>query len=167
MTGDLGDRFAFNTALAAIIELVNDAYRYKDELLATPEGTEQLRFAVATAGSLVFPFAPHLGSEVYELMTGTRVWEAPWPEADPALLTAETFELIVQVNGKLRDRVAAPAGASRRGAGAPGPRLGAGGRPAQRRPDRQDRRRARESSSTSSYADRGRAIRRANLRVDN
>ena len=112
VTADLRDRFAFNTALAAIIELVNDAYRYKDDLLGSAEGTAQLRFAAATAGSLVFPFAPHLGSEVYELMTGTRVWEEPWPEADPALLSAETFELIVQVNGKLRDRVAAPAEAS-------------------------------------------------------
>ncbi|CAA9491549.1 MAG: Leucyl-tRNA synthetase [uncultured Solirubrobacterales bacterium] len=112
VTADLRDRFAFNTALAAIIELVNDAYRYKDDLLASPEGTAQLRFAVATAGSLVFPFAPHLGSEVYELMTGRRVWEQPWPEADPSLLSSETFELIVQVNGKLRDRVAAPAEAS-------------------------------------------------------
>ena len=112
VTADLRDRFAFNTALAAIIELVNDAYRYKDDLLASPEGTAQLRFAVATAGSLVFPFAPHLGSEVYELMTGRRVWEQPWPEADSTLLSSETFELIVQVNGKLRDRVVAPAEAS-------------------------------------------------------
>ena len=112
VTADLRERFAFNTALAAIIELVNDAYRYKDDLLTSPEGAAQLRFAVATAGSLVFPFAPHLGGEVYELLTGTRVWEEPWPEADPALLSSETFELIVQVNGKLRDRVAAPAEAT-------------------------------------------------------
>ena len=112
VTADLRDRFAFNTAIAAVIELVNDAYRYRDELLETPAGAEQLRFAVATAGSLIFPFAPHLGSEVYERLTRRRVWEEPWPEADPALLAAETFELIVQVNGKLRDRVAAPASAS-------------------------------------------------------
>ena len=113
VTTDLRDRFAFNTAIAAVIELVNDAYRHKDELAATPAAAAQLRFAVATAGSLIFPFAPHLGSEVYELLTGARVWEQPWPEADPGLLTSETFELIVQVNGKLRDRVAAPANASR------------------------------------------------------
>jgi leucyl-tRNA synthetase len=112
VTGDLRDRFAFNTAIAAVIELVNDAYRYRDEQLETPAGTGQLRFAVATAGSLIFPFAPHLGSEVYERLTGRRVWDEPWPEADPALLAAETFELIVQVNGKLRDRIAAPASAS-------------------------------------------------------
>ncbi len=112
VTSDLRDRFAFNTAIAAVIELVNDAYRYRDELADTPAGAAQLRFAVATAGSLIFPFAPHVGSEVYELLTGARVWDEPWPRADPGLLTSETFELIVQVNGKLRDRVAAPADAS-------------------------------------------------------
>ncbi|TMM12153.1 MAG: leucine--tRNA ligase [Actinobacteria bacterium] len=114
VTSDLTDRFAFNTAIAAVIELVNDAYRYKDELLAAgAAGAAELRFAAATAGSLIFPFAPHLGTEVYELMTGRRVWEEPWPEADPALLSTETVELVVQVNGKLRDRVQAPAGADR------------------------------------------------------
>jgi leucyl-tRNA synthetase len=71
------------------------------------------RFATATAASLVFPFAPHLGSEVYELVTGGRVWAQPWPVADPAMLQADTFELVLQVNGKVRDRVSAPTGASR------------------------------------------------------
>ena len=47
------------------------------------------------------------------MLTGDRVWEQPWPEADPALLAADTFELVVQVNGKLRDRIEAPADASR------------------------------------------------------
>jgi leucyl-tRNA synthetase len=103
---DLGDRFAFNTAIAAVMELVNDCYRLRESVPA-----EELRFAVATAGSLVFPFAPHLGAEVYELLTGGRVWEEPWPQADPALLASEVIELVVQVNGKVRDRVPAPAGA--------------------------------------------------------
>jgi len=112
VTGDLRDRFAFNTAIAAVIELVNDLYRDKDGLYGDAGGEAQLRFGVATAGSLIFPFAPHLGAEVYERMTGRRVWEEAWPEADPALLAADTFELIVQVNGKLRDRLEAPSGAS-------------------------------------------------------
>ena len=47
-----------------------------------------VRFATATAASLIFPFAPHLGAEVYERLAGERVWEQPWPEADPALLDA-------------------------------------------------------------------------------
>jgi leucyl-tRNA synthetase len=110
-TNDLGNRFAFNTAIAAVIELVNDAYRYKDELMGSPEGASQLRFATATAASLIFPFAPHLASEVYELLAGQRVWEQPWPQADQALLAKDTNEVVVQVNGKLRDRVAVPAGA--------------------------------------------------------
>jgi leucyl-tRNA synthetase len=112
VTVDLGRRFAFNTAISAVNELVNDIYRHRDELVATPEGQSQLRFAVATAGSLIFPIAPHLGSEVYELMTGRRVWEEPWPEPDPALLESDMFELVVQVNGKVRDRLQAPSDAS-------------------------------------------------------
>ena len=61
----------------------------------------------------MFPFAPHLGAEVYEQLTGRRVWEEPWPDADPAMLQADTFELVCQVNGKVRDRVSAPSGAPR------------------------------------------------------
>jgi leucyl-tRNA synthetase len=47
------------------------------------------------------------------MLTGRRVWEEPWPDADPQMLTAETFELVCQVNGKVRDRVHAPTGAPR------------------------------------------------------
>jgi leucyl-tRNA synthetase len=107
VTGDLAGRFAFNTAIAAVMELVNELYR-------RPEAdAEARRFATATAASLLFPFAPHLGSEVYELLTGARVWEEPWPAADPAMLVADTFELVCMVNGKVRDRVTAPTGAPR------------------------------------------------------
>jgi leucyl-tRNA synthetase len=108
VTRDMRDRFAFNTAIAAVMELVNEIYRQRD---SAPAG--HVRFAIATAGSLIFQFAPHLGSEVYELMTGRRVWEEPWPEADPALLAREEIQLVVQLNGKLVDRVPAPATASR------------------------------------------------------
>jgi leucyl-tRNA synthetase len=71
-----------------------------------------VRFATATAASLIFPFAPHLGSDVFERLTGARVWERPWPQADPTLLASDTVTLVVQVNGKLRDRIEAPAEAS-------------------------------------------------------
>jgi leucyl-tRNA synthetase len=101
------DRFAFNTAIAAVMELVNEIYRQRDSVPA-----EDVRFAVATAGSLIFPFAPHLGAEVFEQMTGRRVWEEPWPQADPALLASEEIQLVIQLNGKLIDRISAPAEAS-------------------------------------------------------
>ncbi|HSO98851.1 MAG TPA: leucine--tRNA ligase, partial [Solirubrobacteraceae bacterium] len=106
VTRDMDGRFAFNTALAAVMELVNELYDPKRG--ADPESR---RFAIATTASLLFPFAPHLGSEAYELVTGERVWEQPWPDADPRMLQADTFELVCQVNGKVRDRVAAPSSA--------------------------------------------------------
>jgi leucyl-tRNA synthetase len=107
VTADMSGRFAFNTAIAAIMELVNEVYRHPD---ADPAAR---RFATATAASLVFPFAPHLGAEVYERLTGARVWEEPWPDADEAMLVADTFELVCMVNGRVRDRVTAPTGADR------------------------------------------------------
>ncbi len=108
VTRDLAARFAFNTAIAAIMELVNMLYDPSIDA-----DVESRRFATATAASLLFPFAPHLGSEVYERLTGRRVWEEPWPDTDPNMLVADTFELVCQVNGKVRDRVAAPSGAPR------------------------------------------------------
>ncbi|HEX6780565.1 MAG TPA: leucine--tRNA ligase [Solirubrobacterales bacterium] len=108
-TRDFQRGFQFNTVISAVMELVNDAYRLKDGLYATPEGGAAVRFATATAASLIFPFAPHLGSEVHERLAGGRVWEQPWPEADPSLLVSDTVTLVVQVNGKLRDRIEAPA----------------------------------------------------------
>jgi leucyl-tRNA synthetase len=107
VTSDVHGRFSFNTAIAAVMELVNEIYRHPEAELSAR------RFAVATAASLVFPFAPHLGAEVYEMLTGGRVWEEPWPEADEDMLQADTFELVCQVNGRVRDRVTAATGASK------------------------------------------------------
>ena len=72
-----------------------------------------VRFALATAASLLSPFAPHASADAYDLLTGDRVWEQPWPIADPAFLETETFELVCQVNGKVRDRLLAPAAADK------------------------------------------------------
>jgi leucyl-tRNA synthetase len=105
VTGDLR-RFAFNTAIAAVMELLNECSRLRDSA-----DVETLRFALATGASLLFPFAPHACSDIYDRLTGRRVWERPWPQADPELLESEVYELVCQVNGKLRDRVQAAAGA--------------------------------------------------------
>ena len=64
-----------------------------------------MRFATATAASLIFPFAPHLGSEVCERLNGGRVWEQPWPRPTRRCSRSDTVTLVVQVNGKLRDRI--------------------------------------------------------------
>ncbi|MGA2929196.1 MAG: leucine--tRNA ligase, partial [Solirubrobacteraceae bacterium] len=68
VTTDISERFAFNTAIAAIMELLNELTHPRRD--ADPAAR---RFATATAASLLFPFAPHLGAEVYELLTGRRV----------------------------------------------------------------------------------------------
>jgi leucyl-tRNA synthetase len=108
VSNDMAGRFAFNTAIAAVMELVNEAYRRRDAVRPAT-----LHFATATAASLIFPFAPHTGADVYEMLTGDRVWETPWPDADLSLLERDVVEIVVQVNGKLRDRVPAPAAATR------------------------------------------------------
>ena len=104
--GDLR-RFAFNTAIAAVMELLNDCSRLRESV-----DLETQRFALATAASLLFQFAPHVSAEVYERLCGERVWEQPWPQADQGLLESDVYELVCQVNGKLRDRVQAASGAS-------------------------------------------------------
>jgi len=101
VSGDLR-RFAFNTAIAAVMELLNDCSRLRETT-----SVEAQRFALATAASLLFPFAPHVSAEVYELLTGERVWEQPWPRAEEEMLERDSYELVCQVNGKLRDRVQA------------------------------------------------------------
>src|SRR5207244_4091897 len=63
-------RFAFNTAIAAVMELVNECYRVRDAA-----ELEALRFALASASSVLFPFAPHVSADAYDLLTGARVWE--------------------------------------------------------------------------------------------
>ncbi|HEY8810103.1 MAG TPA: leucine--tRNA ligase [Solirubrobacterales bacterium] len=104
--------FQFNTAIAAVMELVNEAYRLKDGLHGEPDGDAAVRFATSTAASLIFPFAPHLGADIWQRLEGGRLWETPWPLADPDLLTSDTVTLVVQVNGKLRDRIEAAADVS-------------------------------------------------------
>jgi leucyl-tRNA synthetase len=112
VTRDIENGFQLHTAIAAVMELVNKAYELKDGLYSDPTGAAAVRFAASTAASLVFPFAPHVASEVYEAIEGARVWEQPWPEPDEALLVRDSFTLIVQVNGKLRDQIEAAADAS-------------------------------------------------------
>jgi leucyl-tRNA synthetase len=98
VTDDIDRRFSFHTPIAAVMELVNETVRAPEDPAA--------RFATETAVSLIQPYAPHVAEELWErLGVGGRLWEAPWPTADPALLEEATIEIVVQVNGKVRDRL--------------------------------------------------------------
>jgi leucyl-tRNA synthetase len=97
VTDDIGRRYAFNTAIAAMMELLN-------ELSRDPSGPDA-RFAAETAVSLIQPYAPHVAEELWERLGHERLWEQPWPVADPVMLEVETVEIVVQVNGRIRDRL--------------------------------------------------------------
>jgi leucyl-tRNA synthetase len=105
VTDDIGRRHSFNTAISAVIELVNALARARG-------GDPAARFAAETAVSLIQPYAPHLAEELWQRLGHERLWLEPWPVADEALLQHETIELVLQVNGKVRDRIRVPAGLS-------------------------------------------------------
>jgi len=97
VTDDIGRRFALNTPIAAVMELVNELARNPQDPAA--------RFAAETAVGLIQPYAAHIAEELWQRLGHERLWKQPWPEADPAMLERETFELVVQVNGRVRDRM--------------------------------------------------------------
>jgi leucyl-tRNA synthetase len=100
VTDDIGRRFALNTPIAAVMELVNEISRNPEDPAA--------RFATETAVSLIQPYASHIAEELWQQLGHERLWEMPWPEANPALLERDTFQLVVQVNGRVRDRTEVP-----------------------------------------------------------
>jgi len=104
VTDDVGRRFAFNTGISAVMELVNE--------LSRDTGGRDARFAAETAVSLIQPYVPHVAEELWERLGHERLWEQPWPVADEAMLERETIEIVLQVNGKLRDRLQVPASTS-------------------------------------------------------
>jgi leucyl-tRNA synthetase len=106
VSDDIERRFQFNTPIAAVTELVNDIYAAKDD----PGQAAAVRFATETAISLIQPYVPHITEELWQRLGHERLWKTVWPDADPAFLERETFELVVQVNGRVRGKVEVPAG---------------------------------------------------------
>ena len=94
VTDDIGRRESFNTAIAAVMELVNELGRD----VAAPDA----RFAAETAVSLIQPYAPHLAEELWERLGNERLWQHAWPEADPAQLERDTFELVERAKASPR-----------------------------------------------------------------
>jgi leucyl-tRNA synthetase len=97
VTDDVLRRIQFHTPISAVMELLN--------AVSDDPAAEDARFAAETAVSLIQPYAPHLSEELWTVLGHERLWEQPWPVADPAALEQDTFELVVQVNGRVRDRL--------------------------------------------------------------
>ncbi|MGI8973911.1 MAG: leucine--tRNA ligase [Gaiella sp.] len=108
VSDDILRRFQFHTPIAALFELVNEIYRAKDDASRAGE----VRFATETAVSLIQPYAPHIAEELWQQLRDGRLWEQAWPEAESSLLVAAEVEIVVQVNGKLRDRLRVAAGST-------------------------------------------------------
>ena len=108
---DVGRRYTFNTAIAAVIEMLN-ALRARDD--ESPQGRALHREGLRAAIALLSPVVPHVAHALWPALGGEGpVVDASWPEADPAALQRDTVTLVVQINGKLRGRVDVPAGTGR------------------------------------------------------
>ncbi|MBL0387322.1 leucine--tRNA ligase [Tumebacillus sp. ITR2] len=109
VTEDIGSRYQFNTAISAIMELVNAIYAY-------PEGADAgtKAEAIRTAVILLHPAAPHVTSELWEMMGETsKLYALEWPSYDESALVLDEVEYVVQINGKVRERLVFPKDATK------------------------------------------------------
>ncbi|RKD27959.1 leucyl-tRNA synthetase [Caminicella sporogenes DSM 14501] len=103
VSDDIRERFNFNTAISAIMELVNETYKYKEK--------EKINYAligksIKTILVLLAPFAPHMTEELWHLLGNeSSIHNERWPEHDSSALVKEEIEIVLQVNGKVRDKV--------------------------------------------------------------
>ncbi len=113
VTEDIEREFHFNTAIAALMEMVNEMYDYTAAGNLDPKQVTVLRSAVQALTLLMAPFAPHFAEEVWEALGNKGgVANIPWPEYDREAIIASEITIVVQVNGKVRSKLTLPAGAS-------------------------------------------------------
>lgn len=111
---DIGNRYQFNTAIAAIMELVNETFALKDVLVQTENGKAVLSSAVSTIIVLLSPFTPHICEEFWQdLGLEGTVSEQPWPQYKEEALEKDVLTIVIQINGKLRGKIDVPASASK------------------------------------------------------
>ena len=111
VTADLSEKFGFNTAIASLMELINEMYKYK-ELDTRNDGI--IREGIETIITILAPFTPHIGEELWTMIGKEgSVFNISWPAYDESALVQDEVEVIVQVNGKLRAKVSMDANISR------------------------------------------------------
>jgi leucyl-tRNA synthetase len=100
------ERFHFNTAISAIMELVNALYQFEPEKRGDPTERSVFKEALEAVILLLSPFVPHIAEELWEAMgKGGSIMKTPWPDYDREAIVEEEVLIVIQVNGKVRDRV--------------------------------------------------------------
>ena len=111
VTDDMARRHTFNTAIAAVMELVNALYRFEDN---SNQGRAVAQEALEAAVLVLAPIVPHICERLWKLLGHEGfVVNAYWPMVDESALHQDVIEVVVQINGKLRDRIKVPADADR------------------------------------------------------
>lgn len=112
VTTDIKERFNFNTAISAVMELVNEMYRYK-ELDDINLGL--LAYATNNLVRMLSPFVPHLAEEMWEGLGHTEsIYAERWPQYDEEALIKDTVEIVLQINGKVKEHINIAAGLSKK-----------------------------------------------------
>ncbi|MDI6889700.1 MAG: leucine--tRNA ligase [Thermodesulfovibrionales bacterium] len=114
VTTDIEREYHFNTAVAGLMELVNEIASFESKTSASGgEDRAALRFAIERVLLLLSPFAPHIAEELWEALGNKpSIFEERWPDWDEEVTKEERVELVIQVNGKLRSRLLIPVGIS-------------------------------------------------------
>ena len=105
VTEDISGRFNFNTAISGIMGLVNETYKYK-EIEKEKINSSLITKALETILVLLSPFAPHMTEELWHVLgKGDSVHKQSWPGYDSKALIKEEVEIVIQVNGKVREKI--------------------------------------------------------------
>jgi len=111
VTEDIGERYTFNTAISSIMELVNAFYNFKEDASINKGLVREVVIALI---KLLAPFAPHMTEELWlDIVGDGSVHKAAWPVVDAAAMVQDEVELVLQINGKVRDKIVVAAALKR------------------------------------------------------
>ena len=111
VSDDIGRRYTFNTAIAAVMELINALAKFKD---GSAQGRAVMQESLQAIVLLLSPIVPHITHELWDVLgENSSLIDHAWPKVDESALVKDSLQIIVQVNGKLRSRIEVPASASK------------------------------------------------------
>ena len=111
VTDDIDERFMFNTAVSAVMELVNEFYRFQDDENVSAGLVREVAINLI---KMLAPFAPHITEELWHEIVGSgSVHQQQWPSYDEKALAVDEVEIVLQINGKVRDKLTVAVGMTR------------------------------------------------------